>query len=111
MSNVVSYLVAMTEGAEVEVSDLPPKFRDAARKADPQLAQIPSTSGKGFYEQVAAFESALLRREYARLEGNVSKIALELGMDRSHLYTKLKEYGIHAAKPGRSKADPQASDP
>ena len=47
-----------------------------------------------FYARVARFESELLAREFQLAEGNVSKLALNLGMDRSHLYTKLKEYGI-----------------
>jgi two-component system nitrogen regulation response regulator NtrX len=104
----VAYVAAMTEGTEVEISDLPPKLRDAARGPAAAHSAPAGSPGQSFYSQVAAFESALLAREYAAREGNVSKLALDLGMDRSHLYTKLKEYGIHAAKGTKPKADPSA---
>jgi DNA-binding NtrC family response regulator len=109
LGNVISYVTAMSEGAEVDVADLPPKLRDAAQTATAKrvLPIAAEASGQSFYNQVAGFESALLAREYAQHEGNVSKMSLALGMDRSHLYTKLKEYGIHAAKGAKAKADPQ----
>lgn len=110
LANVIAYVTTMAESPEVEIADLPPKLRDAARAAAREGAlggdaDVPKD--RSFYDQVADFESALLKREYARLEGNVSRIALTLGMDRSHLYTKLKEYGIHAAK-GAGKASTPA---
>jgi transcriptional regulator of acetoin/glycerol metabolism len=43
-------------------------------------------------------EKEILSAEYARHEGNISRLALALGMDRSHLYTKLKEHKIHITK-------------
>jgi DNA-binding NtrC family response regulator len=94
LGNVVSYLVAMTDGNEVDVADLPPKFRDASRPT--------ATDGGGFYDRVSGFEKTLLAQEYARCDGNVSRLALQLGMDRSHLHSKLKEYGIHASRPTKS---------
>jgi DNA-binding NtrC family response regulator len=90
LGNLVAYLAAMIEDDEVDFADLPPKFRDAAR---------PSESS--YYEKVASFEKKLLAEEYARREGNVSKLALDLGMDRSHLYSRLKEFGIHVPRPSR----------
>jgi two-component system response regulator AtoC len=51
-----------------------------------------------FYDQVAAFEKALLTREYRKCEGNISRLALNLGMDRSHLHNKLKQYALHQPK-------------
>jgi DNA-binding NtrC family response regulator len=104
LGNVVAYVATMADGPEIEVSDLPPKLRDAAKSAGQAQSRLmagePTSEGKSFYDQVADFETALLKREYAKCDGNVSKLALALGMDRSHLYTKLKEYGIHAAKGG-----------
>lgn len=109
LANVIAYVATMSEGTEVEVSDLPPRLRDAAGVAARGAANALPTgpvAEQTFYKQVADFESALLKREYARLEGNVSRLALSLGMDRSHLYTKLKEYGIHASKGGGKASTP-----
>ena len=77
LANVIAFTVAMADGNLIDVADLPPKLRDAAR---PAIA----ASGS-FYEQIAAFEKEILNRAYAAAEGNISKLALNLGMDRSHL--------------------------
>jgi two-component system nitrogen regulation response regulator NtrX len=100
LANVIAYVMTMAEGPEIEMADLPPRLRDAANESARMAPQASKSGGDAtFYAQVAEFESALLKREYAKLDGNVSRLALVLGMDRSHLYTKLREYGIHAAKP------------
>jgi DNA-binding NtrC family response regulator len=102
LSNLVGYLTAMTDGTEVDIADLPPKLRDAARAEAMAAASLTSGASQGsFYDQVADFERKLLVREYEHVEGNVSRLALTLGMDRSHLYSKLREYGIHG---GRTRA-------
>ncbi|MBC7691448.1 MAG: sigma-54-dependent Fis family transcriptional regulator [Methylotenera sp.] len=102
LGNLVSYVLAMTEGSEVEVSDLPPKIRDSARnraRAPNDTAVIPGSPMDGdFYSKVAEFEKKILAHEYQVQQGNVSQLALALGMDRSHLYAKLREYGIHTAR-------------
>jgi DNA-binding NtrC family response regulator len=102
LGNLISYLLTMVENSEIEVADLPPKFRDAIRAAAsqplPQALKAPEY--QSFYQQVSEFESTMLKREYDRFQGNVSQLALALGMDRSHLYTKLKEYGIHQSRKG-----------
>jgi DNA-binding NtrC family response regulator len=84
LGNMISYVAAMVDGPEIDVADLPPKFRDITRSNDGD-----------FYSRVAAFEKELLSREFTGAEGNVSRMALKIGMDRSHLYTKLKEHGVH----------------
>jgi DNA-binding NtrC family response regulator len=98
LGNVVAYVAAMMVGNEVEVADLPPRIRDKAKPASAASVGQLAASGGSIYDQVAAFERGILQREYDRNAGNVSKVALALGMDRSHLYTKLKEHGIHPVK-------------
>ena len=105
LSNLVAYLVTMTDSAEVDVADLPPKFRDSARKrptgaasAHASQEQAPESEDGSFYDRVGRYEREILIRAYEKLSGNISKLALGLGMDRSHLYTKLKEHGIHSPK-------------
>lgn len=97
LANLVAYVTAMTEGTEIDVADLPPRVRD--RKASsPSPSAETAEAGGSFYDQVSSFEKELLAREYAKSQGNVSRIAMRLGMDRSHLYTKLREHGIHQTK-------------
>jgi DNA-binding NtrC family response regulator len=87
LGNLVAYVLTMADGPEIDVTDLPPRIRGA------RPAPGPGAAGD-FYERVAAFERRLLSDEYARLSGNVRRLAMELNMDRSHLYTKLREHGI-----------------
>lgn len=98
LANLVSYVITMTEGDEVDVSDLPPKLRDSVAKKRNSVSIGSETSletTSDFYQQVGRFESELLKKCFHQTAGNISKLALQLGMDRSHLYTKLREYGIH----------------
>ena len=91
LANVLAFTTTLVETDVIEIADLPPKLRDVSRPA-------PRSSETGFYEQVAQFESQLLTEAYSKYQGNISKMALGLGMDRSHLYTKLKEFGLHSGK-------------
>lgn len=101
LSNIISYLAAMVDGSEVDFADLPPKLRDARQVAaitQCTQGQTPPSEGKGFYEQVSAFEKALLEEGYRSAGGNISRLAVRFAMDRSHLYTKLREHKIHPTK-------------
>ena len=94
LANVLSYTATLLEGETIEASDLPDKLRKGN-------GAIPNQSGKktpGFYEIVADFEQKLLVNEIDASNGNLSRLAQKLGMDRSHLYSKMKEYGIERSK-------------
>jgi two-component system response regulator HydG len=91
LSNVISFLIATSDREEIDLPDLPPKFRDTLSGHQNHLT-------RSFYERVEEFESRLLNEEYAKYKDNLSQMALQLGMDRSHLHTKLRLYGIHSPK-------------
>jgi DNA-binding NtrC family response regulator len=90
LQNMITYVSTMVETAEITLADLPPKIRQAAR-----LGEVAPGTEPGFYEQIAEFERGILRAAYAGTQGNISRLAQKLRMDRSHLYTKLRELGIH----------------
>jgi len=117
LSNTIAYIVAMADSDLVDVADLPPKLRDrVSNKMKDKHSQTSLSSANGtqkeltpelnsdesFYSRISKFEKTILETEYQILGGNISNLALKLGMDRSHLYTKLKEHGIHDKK-GRVK--------
>jgi two-component system nitrogen regulation response regulator NtrX len=92
LANLIAYLTAMIDGSEVLVQDLPSKMRETSQNRS-------SAQGSDeFYKRVQEFEKQVLGAEYEKFEGNVSRMANALGMDRSHLHTKLKLYGIHSKK-------------
>jgi DNA-binding NtrC family response regulator len=107
LSNLVLYLYTMCDSDEVSPLDLPPKFRMQAQAPSPPRPQVRVQSPVGdsdplgepdFYRAVEKFEKAYLTLHYQRLKANVSRMAQELGMDRSYLHNKLKSYGIHQIK-------------
>jgi DNA-binding NtrC family response regulator len=95
LSNVVAYLSAMADDSSIDVSDLPPKIRTAGETKWKRSAErSPNGEQQSFYEKVSALEKEVLLKAHAEAAGNISKMALNLGMDRSHLYTKLREHGL-----------------
>lgn len=102
LQNLVIYLYSMLDETEVNPLDLPPKFFAAAEKV--QHAPLQSTSvndllqTQNFYEAVKNFEYYFLQNTYKKLGENISKMAEELGMDRSYLHNKLKAFKIHSGK-------------
>lgn len=51
-----------------------------------------------------AFEIEYLKAKLTENDGNISKTAEQVGMERSHLHKKLKTLGIDAAKIGEHSA-------
>ena len=104
LSNLVLYLYSMSETQEISPLDLPPKFhlsQDSKATPDSKTGNAVEQFNlniKNFYKAVEGFEKKFLDQEYKTLDGNISRMAVELGMDRSYLHSKLKNYGIHASK-------------
>ncbi len=116
LSNLVSFLSTMTETGTVGIHDLPDRFLNAlpAEKVEGNRgiglafesdAEARRSSTKVFYERVREFERNFLSLEFQKSNGNITQLAFNLGMDRSYLYTKLKEYGIYVATRKERRAD------
>jgi DNA-binding NtrC family response regulator len=93
LQNVISYSVTMADGPELDMGDLPERLRAGAPSILSAAENGMSSSGS-FYAQVLEFEANLLKSALARSYRSMSELAEQLGMDRSHLYTKLKQHGL-----------------
>lgn len=103
LNNLIAYLTAVLDKDQVDVADLPAKlFQEAS--LNPTNGSTPpiDDSDKTIYDRMAAYERQILIAEFRKQNGNISKMAQTLGMDRSHLYTKLKTYGIFLKRENRS---------
>lgn len=89
--HLVQYWVAMSEASTIEPSDLPAYIRHEKSPAH-------SSGAQDFYSQIEAFEAQILKKAYDQCEGNISQLSEKLGMDRSHLYSKLAQHGVHQKK-------------
>ncbi len=105
LKNFVWRLAIMSPGSVIDAADLSLAAPGAAggeaappgpeaEGMDPFL-QVPS-----FREARALFEKQFLRRKLAECRGNVSLLADRIGLERSHLYRKLKAYGLEPGKEG-----------
>ena len=90
LRNMVERLVIMTPGDVIGPTAVPPPLRprDAADAAED------SQKEKTLKEAREAFERAYILSELRQLEWNMTKTAQKLGIERSHLYRKMKMYGI-----------------
>jgi two-component system nitrogen regulation response regulator NtrX len=94
LRNMVERLVIMTPGDVIRPEDVPPPLRpvEAAAGADSGPHE------KSLREAREAFERAYILAELHAHDGNVTRTAEGLGIERSHLYRKLKAYGITPVK-------------
>jgi len=93
LRNMVERLVIMTPGDVIGPEALPPPLRprDAASPEEIQKE-------KTLKEAREAFERAFILSELRALDWNMTKTAQKLGIERSHLYRKLKMYGVAPPK-------------
>jgi len=92
LKNLVERLVIMVPGERIERRHLPPGlFQQPAQGASASAA----TGGFSSLQQArAAYERDYILRKLEENHGNVSRTAEVLGLERSHLYRKMKSLGI-----------------
>jgi two-component system nitrogen regulation response regulator NtrX len=93
LRNMVERLVIMVQGDTILAEDLPTPLRPRTDAAPPAPGE-----GKPLKEARDGFERAYILAELAANDWNMTRTAERLGIERSHLYRKLKAYGITAPK-------------
>jgi two-component system nitrogen regulation response regulator NtrX len=95
LRNMVERLVIMTPRDVIGPEDLPPPLR-------PRGVEAPGGDDaqreRTLKEAREAFERAFILSELRANEWNMTRTAERLGIERSHLYRKLKAYGISAPR-------------
>jgi two-component system nitrogen regulation response regulator NtrX len=86
LKNTVERVVIMHANQRVRVNDLPP-FGEEAPPASSY--RFPS-----FKDATDAYHREFIERKLAEAEGNVSRAAELMGVDRSHLYRRMRALGI-----------------
>jgi DNA-binding NtrC family response regulator len=98
LSNVIAYLTAMKDDPFVQLEDLPIELRSPAKSSvSTPLVTLPLEldRDRSYHRRMAHYDKAILLDEYTQSNGNISKMAQRLGLDRSTLYSKLAMHGIH----------------
>ena len=91
LRNMVERLVIMVPGDAIGPDELPPPLR--AKDEPPALAD-----GKPLKEARDNFERAYILAELRAQDWNMTRTAERLGIERSHLYRKIRAYGITIPK-------------
>jgi len=90
LRNMVERLVIMTPGSYIEASHLESGRGGAGRSAWDDLL----SAGGTFQEFKDRAEAAFIRKQLEASGWNISRTAEVLDIQRSHLYNKMKKYGL-----------------
>jgi two-component system nitrogen regulation response regulator NtrX len=94
LKNFIWRLAILTPGPQIDLPDLHLESQPETESGDlDQLLKMPD-----FREARAHFEKEYLRRQLEECGGSVSLLAEKIGLERSHLYRKLKSYCLEAKK-------------
>jgi two-component system nitrogen regulation response regulator NtrX len=88
LRNMVERLVIMTGGDTIGPDDLPAPLRPKA------AAALGADGQRSLKEARDGFERAYILAELRAHDWNMTRTAERLGIERSHLYRKIKTYGI-----------------
>ena len=99
LKNFVHRLAILTPGRVIDLGHLPENLQQEKPGAeiDPTFFQMSS-----FKEARSLFEKEFIRRKLAEFQGSVSLTAESIGLERSHLYKKMRGHGL---EPGREAED------
>ena len=92
LRNMVERLVIMVPRDVIDVDDLPVPLRTK------EAAVVGEVHGRSLREARENFERAYILAELKTQDWNMTKTADRLGIERSHLYRKIKAYGITPPK-------------
>src|SRR5438128_5066491 len=91
LKNLIERLVIICPQQRIEAHHLPPElFRGAARSPQQPYATL--------HEARAAYEREFILRKLEEHQWNMTHTASALGLERSHLYRKMKSLGISSAE-------------
>ncbi len=97
LRNLVERLVIMVPGVRVERRHLPSGVHPEAGRAKPRRSGSAAGSNGAFsslHEARSAYERNYILRKLEENRGNMSRTAEVLGLERSHLYRKMRSLGI-----------------
>jgi two-component system nitrogen regulation response regulator NtrX len=96
LRNLIERLMIMVPSDIIGVKDLPPAIRG---EHTDRFQRLLDGDFQSLREARDAFERRYIERKLQQFDGNVTKTAQALGLERSNLYRKLKAYDIEVERP------------
>jgi two-component system nitrogen regulation response regulator NtrX len=97
LRNLVERLMIMVPGERITARDLAFLEQGVAAGAD-VAAPAPSATTTPLHDARDRFERDYILRALAAQQGNISRTAEALGIERSNLYRKMRAFGIMPAR-------------
>jgi len=89
LKNIIERIVIMSSKEAIGVGDLP----QLENSAEPSAVSFRFPS---FKDATDAYQREFIQHKLAQFDGNVAKAAEDMGVDRSHLYRRMRNLGIKA---------------
>ncbi|RLB91543.1 MAG: sigma-54-dependent Fis family transcriptional regulator, partial [Deltaproteobacteria bacterium] len=93
LKNLIERLAIMTESDVIDEDDIPPSYRRSNRSRS-QGEEIGFFNAASFKEAKKEFEKTYILRKLSENDNSISQAAESMGIERSHLYKKIKSLGI-----------------
>jgi len=90
LKNIVERLIIMKVGNVIEADDIPP-FMKKEQLPEPELAEDASGSLR---DAKTAFEKQYITAKLKEYDGNISRTAEAIGLERSNLHRKIRAYSL-----------------
>jgi two-component system nitrogen regulation response regulator NtrX len=91
LKNIIERLVIMTPGGVISKCDISPLFGEGGKEI---LPHEPAISGDSFRAAKQDFERQYIIRKLREFDGNISRTAEAIGLERSNLHKKIRGYGL-----------------
>ena len=91
LKNIVERLFIMTTGIVISAGDIPALFKESDQNAD-RLTPLANS----YKEAKWNFEKRYIERKLREFDGNISRTAEAIGIERSNLHRKIRSYGLDA---------------
>ncbi len=93
LKNIIERLIIMISSDMIRPDDIPPLI-----KASPKSESEPGISPESFRTAKMEWEKNYILRKLQEHEGNISRTADSIGIERSNLHRKIKNYGLDPKK-------------
>jgi two-component system nitrogen regulation response regulator NtrX len=103
LRNVIERLMIMVPGESISAADL--SFLDMTTGI-PSLAEPAAAGRMTLHEARDRFERELILRTLSEQQGNMSRTAEVLGVERSNLYRKMRAFGVAPSRRAEDEPEP-----
>jgi two-component system nitrogen regulation response regulator NtrX len=91
LKNIIERLVIMTPTGVISKCDISPLFEEGRKEV---LPDDPGISSDSFRTAKQDFERQYIIRKLREFDGNISRTAEAIGLERSNLHKKIRGYGL-----------------